>query len=293
MTQKGDCDYKEIIASPERVSEITKEDILSLLDKIKEKIKKEKPLLKLRSKKSLFVGDTHGDFNATMRIVKRFLDDKSIHKIIFIGDFVDRGPRQLENVNFLFMLKLCFPNKVYLLRGNHETTLANSTYGFKTELMKKRLDELYSRYNEIFAMLPTAAIINRDVFVVHGGIASELMEKSVNSINKLPRDDVTGTEPMLLELLWNDPREDVKGFVPSMRGPGIFYFGRDVFEKFMEKNKFKLMIRAHEVFPEGYNYYFDKKLLSLFTSIEYVGMYIKAKVATVTKELKVELIDLV
>ena len=296
LTNKETCHYEEYIEyinNPEKLSGMTEEDILILLNQVRERLKKERPLLKLRSKKSLFVGDTHGDFDATQKIAKLFLNDKSIHKIIFIGDYVDRGPRQLENINFLFMLKLCFPNRVYLLRGNHETILANATYGFRIELAKENLNDLYSTYNEIFAMLPVAAILNRNVFVVHGGIASELMKKDIDVINKLPKDDVAGTTPLLLELLWNDPREDVKGFAQSMRGSGIFYFGDDVFEEFMDKNKFKLFIRAHEVFPEGYKYFFGNKLLSLFTSIEYVGMYVKAKVAIVTKELEIKLVDLV
>lgn len=73
--------------------------------------------------------------------------------------------------------------------------------------------------------------------------------------------------------MWNDPKTELNGFSDSFRGPGIFFFGYDVFENFMEVNDLKYLIRAHECFPEGFKWFFNKRLLSIFSSADYRGFY--------------------
>jgi serine/threonine-protein phosphatase PP1 catalytic subunit len=52
----------------------------------------------------------------------------------------------------------------------------------------------------------------------------------------------------------------------------LTFYGRDVFEEFLKVNNLELMIRAHECFPEGYKWFFQYKLLSIFTSANYRGL---------------------
>ncbi|MFX0135301.1 MAG: hypothetical protein ACFFDN_16775, partial [Candidatus Hodarchaeota archaeon] len=77
----------------------------------------------------------------------------------------------------------------------------------------------------------------------------------------------------IYQIMWNDPKLGLKGFSDSFRGPGIKFFGIEVFENFMEVNNLKYLIRAHECFPEGYRWFFDKKLLSIFSSANYRGYF--------------------
>ncbi|MHA2326474.1 MAG: serine/threonine protein phosphatase, partial [Promethearchaeota archaeon] len=65
----------------------------------------------------------------------------------------------------------------------------------------------------------------------------------------------------------------LKGFTDSFRGNGIKFFGEDVFERFLKNNNLKLLIRAHECFPEGFKWFFHKRLLSIFSSANYRGNF--------------------
>jgi serine/threonine-protein phosphatase PP1 catalytic subunit len=71
--------------------------------------------------------------------------------------------------------------------------------------------------------------------------------------------------------MWNDPKENLKGFSNSYRGPGIYFFGGDVFDEFLHQNDLKYLIRAHECFSEGYRWFFQNRLLSIFSSANYRG----------------------
>ncbi|MHA2289375.1 MAG: hypothetical protein ACXABG_11375, partial [Promethearchaeota archaeon] len=72
-------------------------------------------------------------------------------------------------------------------------------------------------------------------------------------------------------MIWNDPKSELKGFSESFRGPGIRFFGEDVFDGFMKDNDLKYLIRSHEIFPEGYRWFFNNRLLSIFSSAHYRG----------------------
>jgi serine/threonine-protein phosphatase PP1 catalytic subunit len=71
--------------------------------------------------------------------------------------------------------------------------------------------------------------------------------------------------------MWNDPKSGLRGFSNSFRGSGIKFFGFDVFENFLKYNDLKYVIRAHECFPEGYRWFFNNRLLSIFSSANYRG----------------------
>jgi serine/threonine-protein phosphatase 6 catalytic subunit len=60
-----------------------------------------------------------------------------LSKYIFIGDFIDRGHHSVETLSYLLCLKLKFPDKICLLRGNHESTMTSQMYGFYDEILKK------------------------------------------------------------------------------------------------------------------------------------------------------------
>ncbi|MEM0225652.1 MAG: serine/threonine protein phosphatase [Thermofilaceae archaeon] len=239
-------------------SELERESLSELLSEAIKLFESEHSLVEVEGDSVLVVGDTHGDVHSSVRAFSI-----EAEKYVFLGDYVDRGPYQLENMIFLLAKKLELPEKVYLLRGNHESPITNVHYGFLDEVVYRYGSQIYRLFVEVFSRLPYAALINGTTLAVHGGIATGL--KSLSELRSLPRPDEIPENRTAFEVLWNDPSEHSQGFTPSPRGYGIFLFGRDVFEAFAEAAGIRLMLRAHEYFPEGIHEYFDGKIISLFS----------------------------
>jgi len=253
---------------------LSKTEATELIERAKRHLVTEAQLLEISSKRVVIIGDTHGDYNTSKKAADTFLGREDT-VLLFLGDYVDRGPKQIENINFLLNLKTEVPNRIYLIRGNHETPTANLNYGFFDLVSSKYSVGLYRKYSELFAQMPYAAVLGSSILCVHGGLAEGLTD--LEQIASLPKGEVDPVSSLVMQLLWNDPREGISGFERSFRGEGIRYFGRDVFDIFMKENKLSLMLRAHEAYPEGYAYLFDGRLLGLF-SCRYYGVTPRAAV---------------
>ena len=277
---------REIIEDPKQILELKEEEISLLIERALSELRRGGPLVQFNNAKTLFVGDTHGDLESTISIIKRFLDGSYEH-IVFLGDYVDRGSHQIETINYLLCLKLAYPKRVILLRGNHETPETNSNYGFLDEVTSKLSQEFYDRYNNLFSYLPYSCLIDRRVLCLHGGLAKELND--IDQLKRIPR-QVKITDPLTYQILWNDPVESVKGFVASNRGSKIFCFGQDVFHQFAEKNGIDLLIRGHQVFPSGYRFLFDNRILSIFSAKNYTRP-IDAKIGELSESDNLRLIS--
>ncbi len=273
-----------IAETAEIVEQFTAEEVIQLLELVQPILSQEPRLIKLPDELLVFVGDTHGDWEATKRILVRFWETHAI--FVFLGDYVDRGSSQIENMNLLFALKTKVPQRIILLRGNHETPRVNRSYGFY-DTVQDKLGDIIDHYWKTFALLPLAAISQQQrIFAVHGGIPEGLI--NVKEIDSLPR-EVEPEDTVSYQLLWNDPRETLKGFGPSMRGSRIRTFGKDITIDFLGQNSLKLIVRAHEVFHQGFHEYFEGQILSLFSCKEHCGT-MAGKVLRVSKSGKRDLI---
>mmetsp|Transcript_5838 Transcript_5838/g.21282 ORF Transcript_5838/g.21282 Transcript_5838/m.21282 type:complete len:550 (-) Transcript_5838:1664-3313(-) len=119
------------------------------------------------------VGDTHGQLHDVLQIFELGGWPTPTSSWIFNGDFVDRGAWGVEIVILLMAWKICMPNNVFLLRGNHETKYCTMVYGFFNELEAKYGPEaprLYQKIVRMFAGLPLAATVNGVTCVLHGGL---------------------------------------------------------------------------------------------------------------------------
>lgn len=255
------------------------EEMHEIMQDIEKMFRKEPIVIKRNDLNNLIIiGDLHGDLLSLKRIVE--IIDKWYNAVVFLGDYVDRGKNSLETVLNAFYLKLEKPDLVFLLRGNHELEDVNSHYGFKMELISRfgsKGEELFQKFNEIFSQMPIAMIADDNkLIMLHGGIPIDA--ESVKDFDNIPKGIRESYEnTLLLQILWNDPFEG-KGYAPSFRGPGIYLFGEDIFDKFMRNSDAEMMVRAHQVFQRGYRYFFRKRLLSIFSSVNYVGRIIDAKI---------------
>ncbi|MHB1909173.1 MAG: metallophosphoesterase [Nitrososphaerales archaeon] len=225
-----------------------------------------RPLLAERKVgRATFIGDTHCAEDVTKEILKRYFDESDL--LVFLGDYVDRGKTGVQNLETILLKLLERPDKVIMLRGNHESPLANQDRylkdNFFDEVSDKFGSEEYLKFKEFFQNLPYAVVVNR-YLCVHGGIARKI--NKVQEISQLPFPDEVPNDPNAFELLWNDPDPEHNGFSNSQRGPGTFRYGRDAVEKFLQENNLIGIIRAHEVVLDGIRENFDGKVYTIFSS---------------------------
>lgn len=271
-----------ILDQPDLISDLTATDMIELTTTASPLVRKEKNLIQGLKGTVLVVGDLHGNFEALLSIIHLW-KTKKIDNLVFLGDYVDRGSQQLETINFLLVLKITYPDTVFLLRGNHETPGVNSRYGFASVCVKtfgKGARAMYDRYNDLFSFFSPSLLHGR-VLLLHGGIPLGL--NTLEELNELPKGDVDADNDILGQILWNDPSDIREGFEPNWER-GIHYtFGKKAFGEFVEKHQLTMVIRAHEAFAAGYKYFFENRLLSIFSSPDYFPGS-RGKVAAITGE---------
>lgn len=208
-----------------------------------------------------FAGDTHGALDVSARIL---MEKRSSSLICFLGDIVDRGERQLENL--LFILESAVLNRsVVIVRGNHESIRMNGKYGFLQELRKWGVaDEVYPAIAALYGELPYACIVNGRILGVHGGIPESCQDLS--EWDSLPMGQTDPEGGCQFQILWNDPSDTGHGFMPNPRGGGSRLFGQDAFNSFMDRNGLELLVRGHQVMMAGHGESFGGRLVTVFSS---------------------------
>lgn len=229
------------------------------MKKMRERLRKIKELnepriirIKEDFHKIVFVGDTHGDLEASQKVINQFLN-KSI--IVFLGDYVDRGPNSKENIDFLLEKKVKNPNQIYLLQGNHE---GYPFLKFSPADFWRGLGKEYHFYSSIFKELPLAIVVNK-VIALHGALPN------INNLNQINKIEL-GTKEWQ-QITWGDFAEEPGEILSSGSLTGRPQFGRDYFLRIMKKFNKKVLIRSHQ--PNAPQFMFNNKCLTIFTSSAY------------------------
>ncbi len=187
---------------------------------------------------------------------------------LFLGDYVDRGPRSLECICFLLALKLRYPGKVFLLRGNHESSDMNRIYGFERECIRRVSSKAYKGFQRLFNAMPLAARIGARIFCVHGGLSPEL--KRVDDIDRIKRPLEVPRKGLICDLLWADPSTSRTVTTWGEKQRNLSYvFGPKIIDHFFQENNLSLIVRSHQVVKDGYQFYVNQKLLTIFSAANY------------------------
>ena len=175
----------------------------------------------------LVIGDLHGDLKSLTTILKRSglmekLEESENTAVVFLGDYGDRGRSSAEVYYVILKLKLSFPQKIILLRGNHEgpEDLMASPHDMPVQFQMrfgKDWRAAYQKIRELHSYLYNIVLVRERYVMVHGGLPSK-----INSIKDFARAHLTHPKIALLEdLLWSDPANTLSGLNHPLEGQGI------------------------------------------------------------------------
>ncbi|MFC2039429.1 metallophosphoesterase family protein [Chloroflexota bacterium] len=247
--------YERITQDTDRISALTKDEMESLLAQVEVRLELEPTLIRLGSGRAIFVGDTHGDLDASRKVVSSYLRPEN--KVIFLGDYVDRGTQSMENINYLLSLKLAYPENLFLLMGNHEGYTA---IPFHPADFWGRLDwDLHWRYASLLAKLPLVACGENGIIALHGALPR------IENLEKMNETRVGSEE--WRQITWGDWQERSEAFLGDDIFTGRPQFGENHFNEMMARFDKNLLIRSHQ--PTARQVMFGGRCLTIFTSDAY------------------------
>ncbi|WP_157950167.1 metallophosphoesterase family protein [Vallitalea okinawensis] len=252
----------------------------------------------------VFIGDLHSDDQSLKRALQsiefyeKVVSNQKI-RLVFTGDYVDRGHVHLKLMERVLLLKYLFPEYIFLLRGNHDGGILEGngslilpyripeedtkemyfphylkTLGLKNKSFKSTLLE---RYLNLFNSLSYIAAIKNGsqiVLAVHGGIPRPKYENSkfykhLNVLSDLTDQSIVDHMGINIcqNIMWSDPH---KGDKDLREQSGRFQFTKEHFNEFKERFGFDILIRGHESAADGFRYHFDECLITVFST---GGMY--------------------
>ncbi|EPT25249.1 serine/threonine protein phosphatase [Toxoplasma gondii ME49] len=225
----------------------------------------------------VLVGDTHGQLNDVLWIFYKFGPPSATNVYLFNGDIADRGRYAVEIFMMLFAFKLQCPSSVVINRGNHESADMNEVYGFAQEVRQKYGGFMYQKFQEVFHLLPLCVVMEKRVFVVHGGLCRKdnVTLQHIDRLNRqrpCPACPHSFEDTLMFDLLWSDPQhESGRGW--STRGADCIAFGPDITDAFLTKNNLEVCIRSHQVPTNlrGFEPVHDGRCVTLFSASNYCG----------------------
>lgn len=213
------------------------------------------------------VGDIHGQYHDLLEIFQIGGSPPNTN-YLFLGDYVDRGYYSVETILLLIVLKLRYPDRISLIRGNHESRTITTNYGFYSEVLNKYGGsvDVWLYITDLFDYLPLGATIDGKIFTTHGGLSPSCQQldqvRAIDRFKEIPHDGI------MADLVWSDPDSEIMDFKLSPRGAG-YLFGFDVIEKFCNDNDLVQLVRAHQLCNEGYVSYWKGKCLTVWSAPNY------------------------
>ncbi|KAG9395521.1 Calcineurin-like phosphoesterase [Carpediemonas membranifera] len=249
------------IVSP--TSQITSGVLMTFLTEARAFFHSQPVLMEISGEVSV-LGDTHGQFQDTKTAILKtgamasFDSPEAIKPIVFLGDYVDRGPDSLRTFLGPLALAMHNPGKVVALAGNHERPIY--PYSNKACLVSEvaklfgpHSQDLLQMFRDVANELPACAVVNKSTFCVHGGPPLQWGLDDLARATKTTMTDDSNKEAV--SMLWSDPAtpmqeeilaaNNVSAAFNSPRGAGIL-FGKAFLADFLQANGLSHMLRGHQ-----------------------------------------------
>ena len=248
--------------------DLSEAEIKFLISKSKKILMSQPIFLELESPITV-CGDIHGQYPDLLKLFELGGFPPNTNYIL-MGDYVDRGKQSIECICLLLAYKIKYDENFFILRGNHECGSINRIYGFFDECKRRYNVKLWKLFVDLFNCLPIAASIDDKIFIVHGGLSPEL--KTVDQLQKVMRPTDIPEDGLLCDILWSDPDENASGFGENDRGVSCT-FNETVLKNFLAKNDLDLLCRAHQVVEDGYEFFGNRQLVTVFSAPNYCGEF--------------------
>lgn len=249
--------------------DLAEDQICALLRVAQDTLMRQPTLLELDAPVNI-LGDIHGQFRDLLRLFDAggYPPDQNY---LMLGDYVDRGKQSIEVICLLLAFKVKYPEHFFLLRGNHECASINRVYGFYDECKRRYNIRLWRTFADTFNCLPPAALIDDRIFCMHGGLSPEL--RSFDCVRNLPRPMDVPDTGLLCDLLWADPVEGIDTeWNENDRGVSVC-FGKKLLDRVLPSFGLDLIVRAHQVVEDGYEFFGDRQLVTIFSAPDYCGEF--------------------
>eukprot|EP00049_Salpingoeca_infusionum_P025735 m.21499 g.21499 ORF g.21499 m.21499 type:complete len:304 (+) comp8289_c0_seq2:176-1087(+) len=258
-------DLDRAIETLRRCELITELEVKTLCDKARDLLVTESNVVEVSAPVTV-CGDIHGQHYDLMELFE-VGGAPPEQNYLFLGDFVDRGHYSVETFLLLLALKVRYPNRITLIRGNHESRRITQNYGFYDECLRKFGSvNVWQDCTAIFDLLSLSAVINDTIFCVHGGLSPSLSRlDEIRAVER--RVEVPENGPMC-DMLWSDPEDISDSWSVSPRGAG-YLFGQTPVVEFEEQNGTSLICRAHQLIMEGFKWHFEQRLCTVWSAPNY------------------------
>jgi protein phosphatase len=231
--------------------------------------------------KLVLIGDIHGDLRTLFEILdainfEEFLTNPN-NKLIFLGDYVDRGKDSIGVLFTICYLKQKYPDSIVLMRGNHEAPIE---FPFSSHDLPYRLSQQYGEHVgkmiyqkkilKFFRLLTLATVVENRLLLVHGGLPTRDVQLITDFRKSIATAEDTHIQNTVMEeILWNDPlifTSEEKDWDYSKRGFGRL-FGPKISKKWLIMSETRVIVRGHQP-CQGFKIDHDGMVMTLFSCKE-------------------------
>jgi serine/threonine-protein phosphatase PP1 catalytic subunit len=208
--------------------------------------------------------------------------------------FLLRGNHECAGISeyiFNLYLSMSLNLELFSLRVALSFSNPDRIYGFYDECRRRYSVKMWKQFCNTFNCLPCCAVIDDKIICMHGGLSPEI--SSMDQIANIKRPCDVPDTGLLCDILWADPdpsttvRFDAQGFElhscsrvsSDHQGWGdndrgvSFTFGGDVVRQFLRRHDLDLVVRAHQVVEDGYEFFAGRELVTVFSAPNYCGEF--------------------